>query len=314
MPEPATEALTIRVAPSARARPLSIARAQAYEAAARLAGWRVQPLDLETPVREGLGNDITDAAVLIGATASEISDWLSAGHGVIADGNWSEDPDEVDEVARIAHQNRQPLVHGDELLHAPVFAGALTEAAEIGQLSSFETRGLHPFNSHTERNVITSLAPPVLMRALLSMRILDNTTQITWDSALITDQGGSGTTATWRGGVFNSAGVRTTRLSVVVGSHRGRSTIHDLQMSSSSGVVRAELMPTPSIESNGEPVLIPPATHSPAQLEWFGMISMLSLLRRAVVQRVQPLTGVGLFAEALRLSAWASAGGGGPFR
>lgn len=329
MTDPAARTLAIRIAPSVRARPVSIARAQAYEAAARLAGWRVQPLNLEAPVREGLSTTAVTAVVLIGANAAEISDWLRAGHGVIADGNWSGDPDEVDVVAQTAVHHRQPLVHGDELLHAPVFAGALTEAREIGQFSSLETRGLCSFDSQTEGDVVRLLGPPVLMRALLCLQVLglapaatvsnnapaaESPTQIKWDSALISHHESSGTTATWRGRVLNAAGAPTTRLSVVVGSHRGRSAIHDLQVSSAAGVVRAELMPIPSIEVNGQSILIPPAIHSPAQLEWFGMVAMLTLLRRAVAERTQPLTGPRLFAESLRLSAWASGEGGDPFR
>jgi len=325
----------IRLSPAARNQPISIARAQAYEAAAPLAGWTLLPTDpsLEhdtafLPADTGPTPDGAMAVVLIGATPTEIGEWLRSGHGVIADGIWSQDPDAAEQVSRIAAGHRQPLLQGDELLHAPVLAGALTEASDIGLITSFETRcllptGLLPTGLHTVEQLCEIHGPGVLMRALLGLEMLMPTTcRAVWDSAQVVRQGptvpgpdaSTQSTLTWRGRVLNTKDEAITRVSVVLGTHRGRSVIHDLQMSSAAGVVRAELMPSPSMEVNGESILIPPATHSPAQLEWFGMIPMLKLMHRAVTQRSQPRTGANLLAEALRLIAWASAGGGDPFR
>jgi hypothetical protein len=329
--------LLIAVSASARTQPLSIARAQAYEAAAPLAGWEVRTVehlsDEHLSVEHGKlsqlpSADRASAVVLIGATPSEISEWLRSGYGVIADGVWTHDPEVADAVGRIAAEHRQPLLQGAELLHAPVFAGALTEAREIGDITSFETRGLYPSGSHPQHNLLETQGPQVLMRALLSLQMLAPAPcEILWDTAQLRDpnqrdraQGGSSQsgapqfTASWRGRILHGSSAVPGRINVVLGTHSGSSMIHDVQVSSTSGVVRAELMPTPSIEVNGEPIQIPPAEHTPAQLEWFGMISMLELMGRAVTQRSQPVTGPGVFAEALRLSAWASAGGGGPFR
>jgi hypothetical protein len=316
--------LLISLSPAARALPLSVARAQAYEAAASLAGWKVNSTDFSSEVTTPMpASGDVQAVVLIGTTASGIADWLESGHGVIADGVWSQDPEAVEAAGRIAVQQRQPLLQGEELLHAPVLAGALTEAADIGQITSFETRALHPFRANTVQELCDVHGPAVLMRALLCMEMLGTSAaDIKWDTARIlghdhthpTRDHSERITVTWRGRVLAATGEQLTRISVVLSTHPGHTVIHDLQMSSATGVVRAELMPSPQLEVNGESIVIPPAGHSPAQLEWFGMIPMLKLMRRAVTQRSQPRSGAHLLAEALRLSAWALAEGDDPFR
>ncbi len=303
--------LRIQISEKARQSPLSLARAQAYEAAAPAAGWQLL-LSGHDPTPE----KSADAVVAIGAQAMEIHRLLVNGHGVLADGIWSREPAEVNMVAQAAIRYQQPIIHGDELLHAPVLSGALTEASEIGPITSCEARGLHPHHGGViSQPELLAYAPPVIMRALLSMQVLSSMPlKAQWKGPEISAQSGNGLRATWRAKVTSNQAQTPSRLSVVVATHTGNSVIQDLQISSATGVVRAELMPAPRLDINGEPIhitqsdpLTGPGSHAvPPQLEWFGMIPMLQLLRRATVQRTQPLTGPALFAEALRISALAS--------
>ncbi len=63
----------------------------------------------------------------------------------------------------------------------------------------------------------------------------------------------------------------------VVSSWRHDDVVWDLEAASDSGVVRAELLPTLSLEHNGEPVELPPIRRSPdtPQLEQFGYVGQL---------------------------------------
>jgi hypothetical protein len=302
--------LRIHISETARQSPLSLARAQAYEAAAPVSGWEVIPSDHELD----FGRGAPEAVVVIGAPVTEIHDLLVNGHGVLADGIWSDDPAEVEKIVQVAAQHRQPLQQGDELLHAPVLSGALTEACGIGRITTCESRGLRPHHGGPiSRQELMTSAPTVIMRALLLVQVLlPAPVTIDWDAAQISELPRNGLRATWRAKVSNNQGQSPVLLNVVVATHTGNSVIQDLQVSSATGVVRAELMPTPRLEVNGDPVHITqsdPAAQTtppvPSQLEWFGMVPMLQLFRRATVQRTQPLTGPALLARALRLTALA---------
>jgi hypothetical protein len=295
--------LAIQVSEPARSRALSLARAQAYAAAGPLADWQLLPEDLEPSYASNIGER---AVVLIGAHPAEIAAWLNAQWAVIADGIWSTDPTDIFEVVNLAQRVGQPLIQGDELLHAPVLAGALTEAAEIGAITSCEFRSVHPRDAVVGDELLQLHAPSVVMRALLCLKMLwptDLGATTNWDALDSTDSRSRGAPITIRGTIAPTSVSPQSRIHVSASTHQGRSVIQDLQFSSATGVVRAELLPTPRLEINGEPVSLPEATHSPAQLEWFGMISMLNLMRRAVTERTQPLTSPNLLATALQILA-----------
>jgi hypothetical protein len=293
--------LAIHVSESARSRPLSVARAQAYAASAALTGWRILPEDTEPSQPFHLGER---AVVLIGAHSSDITKWLKCKWAVIADGIWSQDPSEITEVVAFAHEVGQVLLQGDELLHAPVLAGALTEASEIGAISSCEFRSMHPHGSVTEAELRSLHAPSALMRAVLCLKVLwprDLSDVTIWETQITAGSANQGAQVSVRGKIPSTSPSPSpsSRIQVSISTHRGRSVIQDLQFSSAAKVVRAEVLPTPSLEVNGETVRLPEASHSPAQLEWFGMVSMLQLMRRAVRERTQPLTSPSLLATAV---------------
>jgi hypothetical protein len=293
--------LVIRVCEPALALPLSQARAQAYTAAAPLARWELLPKETEP---SDASHSAQRAVVLIGADSSEVTRWLRTKWAVIADGIWSEDPAEITEVVNLARAMGQPLVQGDELLHAPVLAGAITEASEIGAITSCEFRGVYPRDWVSDFELLHIHAPSVVMRGLLCLEMLlppHLRAAMIWDPLNLMQSVGREAQATVRGEIPSTADTPSTRIQMSIATHRGNSVIQDLQFSSATGVVRAELMPTPHLEINGEPIILPEATHTPAQLEWFGMMPMLDLLRRAVRERTQPLTGPSLLAAALQI-------------
>jgi hypothetical protein len=293
--------LVIHVCEPARSLPLSVARAQAYEVAGPLTGWHLLPTDTEPSYSFHIGKR---AVVLVGARSSDITQWLRSKWAVIADGVWSHDPADITEVVALAHELGQVLLEGDELLHAPVLAGALTEAAEIGAITSCEFRSVHPQGSVTEAELRSLHAPSVLMRALLCLKVLwprELSDGAIWEAVTKAGSAGQAAQITVVGKIPPTSLSPSSRIHVTISTHRGRSVIQDLQFSSATKVVRADVLPTPSLEVNGEPVRLPEPTHIPAQLEWFGMVSMLQLMLRAVRERTQPLTSPSLLATAAEI-------------
>jgi hypothetical protein len=293
--------LVVKVCEPAASLPLSIARAQAYAAAGALVGWRLLP-DVAEP--SDAAQMAERAVVLIGADSSQILQWINAKWAVIADGIWSEDPAQITQVVDLSRRVAVPFLQGDELLHAPVLAGAITEASEIGPITSGEIRGVHPRDAVSDQELLGLHAPSLLMRALLCLNLLwpaPASTSTDWTLRKSGMAMSEGTRVEVRGSVPAIGGAPSAKIDVSISTHRGRSVIQDLQFSSTTGVVRAEVMPIPALEVNGSPVTLPEAAHSPAQLEMFGMIPMLQLMRRAVHERTQPLTSPSLLATALQI-------------
>jgi predicted dehydrogenase len=102
----------------------------------------------------------------------------------------------------------------------------------------------------------------------------------------------------------------------VVASWRGGSPLWDAQAASDTGVLRMELLPSPELEHNGEPVPLPPVPRGvePAQLHHYGYVDQLaSFLADAGAGR-PPLVGASLGRDVLDVvcAAYASAGRGEP--
>lgn len=292
-------------------RPLTVARTQAFAASAQAAGWDLvgaHPTDDHCADLEG-----AQAVILIDPTPEDVAAQLAHNRAALLDGAHSLTPSQAQQIIELAATHRQPVMIGDELLSSDVLAAALSAATQIGPLTSLETRLVHP----TGRPAPASCAEwnerclPVLVRLLLALRRLrtDSASPI-WERVQTSQQSGH-LQISLHGRLPGSPATRVTAL---VGEHAGRSVIHDIQLVSATGVVRAELMPDVHLEVNGDTRALAAPTHSPAQLEIFGMIPMLDLLRRAVLQRTQPLSGPTLLKEALELSGWAWAEAAGPSR
>jgi hypothetical protein len=73
-----------------------------------------------------------------------------------------------------------------------------------------------------------------------------------------------------------------------VASWAAGSPLWDLQAASSEGVVRAELLPHPTLEVNGDPVPLPAPSAEPPELEQYGYLGQLDLLVRDVARGEPP--------------------------
>lgn len=283
-------------------RPLTVARTQAFAACAAPTGWELIGADPLSDHRTDL--DGAHAVILIEPTPEDVATHLARGRAVVLDGLNSVTPSQAQHIIDLATTHRQPVMIGDELLYSDALSSALSSATQIGPLTRIETRILHP----TGRPSPTTAADwnerglPAILRLLLALRRLrGESASPTWERAQTSRQSGH-LQITLSGRLPGTPNIAVT---VIVGEHSGRSVINDVQLVSATGVVRGELMPDVHLEVNGEPRALAAPTHSPAQLEVFGMIPMLDLLRRAVHHRTQPLTGPTLLKEALDVSGWA---------
>lgn len=71
----------------------------------------------------------------------------------------------------------------------------------------------------------------------------------------------------------------------------GTAAVWDAQMASDSGVLRAELLPVPQLEHNGDGIALPASTTSAAQIEQYGYLEQLRALATDLDNGTTPIIG-----------------------
>ena len=100
----------------------------------------------------------------------------------------------------------------------------------------------------------------------------------------------------------------------VIASCRGDNPpIHDVQLSGTTGVLRAELLPTANLEHDGDTVTLPRTRHHPTQVEELGYLGQLKSFTDAVKAGASPMLGATFGRSVLEVicAAYASAGDNG---
>jgi predicted dehydrogenase len=201
---------------------------------------------------------------------------------------------DADAIVDAAARATAPVLYGESLLHAPVVRAALDRVRLIGPIERIEVRALHsPADRRvgTEPGVEGGALAEVGTRALAVALALAAPAEPVAVQARL-ERTGPGQTddraeVTLR---FPGGAVAT-----VVASRREPepAAVWDLQVSSATGVVRAELAPTPSLEHDGEPVpvITPPAPGDVPQLKQFGYLQQLRVAVAAAAGRAQDLWG-----------------------
>jgi predicted dehydrogenase len=206
--------------------------------------------------------------------ASDVLRALRAGAAVLVDSPLASTLAEADAIVDAA-RDAGPVIYGEHLLFAPIMRAALARICELGPIQRIEVRSLHPPAGRTaagsERSpgvlvgvgaqplavalAFAAPAEPTAVRARLEpdgdpMRAGYAEIELRFASGLV---------------------------AVVVVSRRERVPVWDLQVSSTTGVLRAELLPTLALEHNGElvPVPAPSVVTEVPQLVQFGYLAQL---------------------------------------
>jgi predicted dehydrogenase len=219
-------------------------------------------------------------------------------------------------VAREATAGR--VLYGENLAHAPVVVRAVALARSMGVLGYVEVRAFSPRPSLGGAGqaawgggALFDLGAHAVAVALL-LAGDDEPVEVT---ALLT--------ATIDPAVDDHAEVRLVFASGlearVEAAWRGQDTLWDLQASSDTGVVRADLLPTVTLEHDGEPVDLasPPLPEGlDPKLDELGYLAQIRALGRLARTGPRPDGGPGAAFGRTVLDvvcgAYASAGSGGP--
>ncbi|MCU1344440.1 MAG: putative dehydrogenase [Acidimicrobiia bacterium] len=166
---------------------------------------------------------------------------LSAGAAVVVEGPMTATLAEADALVELGGRR---VGYGENLAYSPVLNRVLGAVAGLGPLTSMEARALQPPPDH--RSWRTSVMLEVGIRPLALMLLAASPARATGVRA---EMSGLGVAEVATAEITFSSGAKAT-----VEARRGSQELWDLQVSGSTGVVRAELRPVATLEINGEPV------------------------------------------------------------
>jgi len=307
--------------------------ARAHGSAAQLAGMRVVAVASRTDQRaRALADELATevctiddllagavaADVVVVATppachASEAVALLDRGYAVLVEKPLCRTLAEADALVEAAARHPNHLWYGENLVYAPVVQQLLARAGDLGTLTHLEVRALQAaptWGGYTTDDwgggALFDLGVHPLAIALLCA-----------------NAAGAGAptavSATMRGGVGHGSDewseVRVHYPTGLVARVEaswlaGPTAVCDAQIASATGVVRAEIIPDPALEHNGEAIRLMPDDCSDSPLVRLGLVGQFATLENEHTSRTVPTMGAafGRFVLDVVCAAYRSAG------
>jgi predicted dehydrogenase len=199
-----------------------------------------------------------DIAIVATPPTSHVDDairLLDAGYHVVVEAPIACSLADADRLIDAEQRVGRPVLYSEHLVASPVIDGLLADVADIGALTHLSARaiqapptwrtttghewgggalfdlGVHPVGVALRTAMEAGAGAPAQLTAVITDASTD------WEHATVRLHFAAGLVAT-----------------IVVGWQPGATPDWDVQASSASGVLRAELYPQPSLERNGEPV------------------------------------------------------------
>jgi len=240
---------------------------------------------------------------------------LRAGAAVVVEKPLCTTLADADRVVEAAAAHAERLLYAENLAYAPVVQALVARVGDLGPLTHLEVRslqGLPTWGDFTTEEwgggALFDLGVHPLAVALLCANAGGAGSPVSVAARL---EGGVGHgTDEWAEVRLTYAGGLVAR---VESSWRSPdSTVWDAQVASAIGVLRAELLPPPSLERDGDEVVLPPVRAAVPAVERFGYLGQLRAFADDVGQRRTPLmsAGFGRFVLDVVCAAYRSAGRG----
>lgn len=242
--------------------------------ACRSLGWRVRAVASRDPERAAalagrigartyeydqlLPEQLGDIAIVATPPANHVDDavaLLAAGYHVVVEAPIACALADADRLIAAEQAESRPVLYSEHLAAAPVVDGLLAEVGAIGHLTHLSARAIQAppgwrSTSHHDwgggATFDLGVHPVGLALRTAAEATAGPPTQV---AAVITDAGTDHEHASIK--LRFAGGLLAT---IVVGWQPGATADWDLQASSASAVLRAELYPVPSLERNGDPV------------------------------------------------------------
>jgi myo-inositol 2-dehydrogenase/D-chiro-inositol 1-dehydrogenase len=241
---------------------------------------------------------------------------LDAGYAVLLEKPLCRTLAEADDIVEASARHSGRLLYAENLAYSPVVQRLLALVPTLGRVSHVEVRSLQAVprwggftTDEWGGGVLFDLGVHPLSVALL---IANAAGEAAPTSVRATLRGGAGHASDEHAEVFVSY---PSGLDIRVESswQHGPAPLWDAQVASPTGVVRAELLPDPQLEHNGDAIDLAPVTVRVPQIEMYGYLAQM----RAFVSDLQHGTTPSMSASFGRLvldvvcAAYRSAGRGG---
>jgi myo-inositol 2-dehydrogenase / D-chiro-inositol 1-dehydrogenase len=226
---------------------------------------------------------------------------LAAGSAVLLEKPLCTTLDDADRLVSLAPSGQ--LMYAENLAYAPVVWEMLRQVTELGSLDYLEVRalqGLPQWGDSTTTGwgggALFDLGAHPLALAML----LGRPATVTKVSATLRAGTSNDTDEYGEVELTFSTGLKAR---VVASWQAGPGPIWDAQASSSRGVVRAEIMPEPSLERNGTAIHLPKITSVVASMEQFGYVGQLRALLAATKSGTSPVMSMHFGREVLEVTS-----------
>ncbi|MDO8364372.1 MAG: Gfo/Idh/MocA family oxidoreductase [Actinomycetota bacterium] len=238
---------------------------------------------------------------------------LHAGAAVLLEKPLCRTLDEADRIVDAAARHHGRLLYGENLAYAPVVQRMVALAPRLGALTHLEVRALQSLPTWGDftsdewgGGALFDLGVHPLAVALLLANAAGHGRPAAVRAAL---RGGEGHGSDEHAEVwlrYRSGLVA----SVVASWQAGPEPMWDAQVAGDAGVLRAELIPAPMLEYNGDEVALPPVTGEVAALEQYGYSAQLAALVHDVAHGREPMMSAAFGREVLQvvMAAYTSAG------
>jgi predicted dehydrogenase len=259
------------------------------------------------------GADIVVVVTPPALHASQALALLGAGAAVLLEKPLCTTLAEADALVAAAAAHGQRLLYAENLAYAPVVAELLTHVPFLGRPHHVEVRAVQAkpewggfFGDDWGGGALFDLGVHPVAVALL----LAAPARVVAVSARLEGSDGHGTDEHADVVLRFDSGLRAH----VVSSWRGGpEPLWDAQVASASGVLRAELLPRPSLERNGTQVHLAPPTAPVPQIEQYGYLGQLRAFADDLAGGRTPMMSAAFGRLVLDVvcAAYASAGAGG---
>jgi len=247
--------------------------------------------------------------------ATDVLALLDHGHTVLVEKPLCRTLDEADRIVQAVQHHGGRLLYGENLAAAPVVQRMVGLAGRVGRPTHLEVRslqGLPTWGAFTSDEWGGGALFDLGVHPLAVAMLLANAAgegRVTAVAARL--RGGEGHGSDEHADVtLHFASGFTAR--VESSWQHGPEPLWDAQLAGDAGVVRAELMPTVSLEFNGDEVALPAASTTPPALVDLGYVGQLQTLVRDSGAAIEPAMSAAFGREVLQvvMAAYASAGAG----
>jgi predicted dehydrogenase len=265
---------------------VAVASRTASRAAERAAEFGSRPVLYDDIVNRRVVADIAVVTTPPQCHARDAIALLEAGYAVLMEQPLCRTLAEADVIVDAATGHHGRLLYGENLAYSPVVHSLLALVPRLGALTHLEVRALQgppavgEFTGLRERAHVWGggalfdlgvhpLAVTLLVANAAGLGLPTSVTARLTGSPQHDADDHAAVVLTYPGGL---------EARVEASWQHGAAAVWDAQMASASGVLRAEMLPAPQLEHNGEPVHLPPTTVAVAQIEHYGYLQQLRAL------------------------------------